>query len=886
LVEKSFLKYGKVKRFVWRMRGFPKPPKLPSGQGFSHPPLAPADGAVGVPRAPTPRDLKALDPSKGHASLSQQESADLPTLSTKPPAPHPNPPQASVPALRGPPPPPKPGAPPPAPRAGLPRPRAASPAEPAPARPPAGATNARANAPSAPGPSLEDVPDLHSMAKGPAPAREVVVPPRQKGGQPLPARKLSPNDFGKLDLPLAAAEEDADLPAPKHGETDLPSPKLPPEEEAELEIEPDDELLPAPLDRPSRLSTPHRPAQSSFGVLTAPGAIDLSAKPTEQTLSGGFLAPGVAQTVFAGSKSAQQQAPSPKQPPAGGPAGAPAVPISEPRIALGSKPALVLASSVAPRPSFLPAPPAAVHDSEPPFAPKRRGRRVAIALAAAALAAAAAVLSPVGAPARRAIANLSAGPSGRRIGATERALREAFITDRADVSAAAIATAADAWSKAGRDPDLAPTLVYSASLYALRFGPNPAVAARLQSAFERLPGGSGKGETLARAAHAAAVRRDFAGAQQAIRPMLDDKTNPDLDVLALAGEVFLAGGNGEKAVELWSALARLQPGPRAHYGLARAYSIIERPTDADEHAKQALTIARDHAGARVVLAQNAWRNGRRDDVALPHALEATQTPQVREGAGANELVEAYALLASVHEARGRVGAAEQAWADALKVDGQSARARLGAGEALYQMGRYAEALDHFEAARQSDPQGLEPALGVAKVRLALNQPLDARQILRPLALEAEKQGKTPPRLWTLLGRAELAQGNASAAETAFRHAIALSGGGGEAAEANAALAEIAEERGQLKQALVVWRRTLDLEPQRAEWHYRFGRLSARIGHDDDARSHLYTAVQTALAREPPPPWTPDACLRLAHAERKAGQLSSATTHYRCALAKP
>lgn len=741
--------------------------------------------------------------------------------------------------------------------------------------------DARAKAGALPGLSLDDVPDLRSMAEKQGAAR---AEPEQRARR-LPQRRPPLTDFGKLDLPNSTPEEDADLPAPKYDQTDLPSPKLPP---GETESSDPDEFLPSPLHRPSRLS-PQRPQPSSFGVL-ADGAIDMSAKPSMQTLAGGFLAPGVVRTILPTAK-VGPKAPSGRHPveaevaratrPTPTPTPTPVPPADEARSHSQSQPALVLASAVAPRPVLLPATrPAIAHDSVPPFAPKRRGRVVA-ALAGVVLVGLAVALTPLGARLRHALDGASAGSGARQSGSARRALREAFITDRADACALALAAAEAAWVQGGRAAEATPALVYGGALYGLRFGSDPELATRLQAAFERLPGGSSKDEALARAAYDAASGRDVARAKGSLRAMLTaDGTN--LDVLALAGEVALASGDGQPAVEFWSALARLETSPRAQYGLARAFASIDRRGEADDHARQTLALARDHAGARVLLAQSAWRNGRHDDVALPHALEATQSPQVRAGAGTAELIEAYALLADVHEARGRVGAAERAWADALRVDGRSARARLGAGEALYQMGRYAEALEHFEAARASG--GLDAGVAVAKAKLALGQAQEAHELLRALAREAEERGKAPPKLWTWLGRAELAQGNEAAAEVAFRRAITLSAGN-EEPEAHAALGEIYEKRGQLKPALASWRRALDLDPQRAEWHYRIGRIFGRVGRHDDARTHLYAAVENALTREPPPPWASDACLLLANAERKAGQLSSATTHYRCALMK-
>ncbi|HEU4538987.1 MAG TPA: hypothetical protein VFS00_32930, partial [Polyangiaceae bacterium] len=145
----------------------------------------------------------------------------------------------------------------------------------------------RARHDSGPGLSLDDVPDLHAMAEGPS-ARDAfaLTPPRA----PRPPHQQASSEFGQLDLPVSAPE--ADLPAPKYEEADLPSPKLPPPDDAgEAGPYDADAFLPSPLNRPSRRETPAAPSPSSFGLLA--DVLDASAKPSTQTLSGGFLAPGV-----------------------------------------------------------------------------------------------------------------------------------------------------------------------------------------------------------------------------------------------------------------------------------------------------------------------------------------------------------------------------------------------------------------------------------------------------------------------------------------------------------------------------------------------------------------------------------------------------------------
>ncbi|MCU0682043.1 MAG: tetratricopeptide repeat protein [Polyangiaceae bacterium] len=720
------------------------------------------------------------------------------------------------------------------------------------------------------------MPDLRSMAEAPLPmAREVVATPQRAKRLP-PHERVTSTEFGKLDLPLAAP--DADLPAPKYDETDLPSPKVPSRGASEAGAYDSDAFLPSPLNRPSRHSLHPVPAQSSFGLLS--DVLDASAKPTMQTLSGGFLAPGVLRPPPAATIARAAR------PPTAPRAGELPIDMAVPEEAPDqSQPALVLASAVAPRPVLLPATIAASSPSIPPFPPRRPGRTLAIVAALVATVAVAA-LTPVGGKAWRAIEGaIAAGQGGRQGGSGERALREAFVTDRADASMLAFTGAEAAWVQAGRGADATTMLVYAGSLYGLRFGLDAALAARLQAAFERLPSGTRKEDAVARAAYAATVGRDFTRAKGVLRPILVAEGGRDVNVLALAGEAFLVGGEETQAVELWSALARLESSPRAHYGLARALASVERRAEADEHARQTLALARDHAGARVLLAQSAWRNGRHDDVALPYVLEVTQSPQVRAGAGAPELIDAYALLATIHQARGRVGAAERAWADALRVDDRSARARLGAGEVLYQMGRYPEALEHFEAARPAGEQSIEAGVGAAKTKLAMGRAREAYDLLRALARESEERGKTSPKLWTWLGRSELALGSDAAAETSFRRAIALASEGGEEPEAHAALAEIYEKKGQLRPALASWRRALELDTQRPEWHYRIGRLFSRVARPDDARTHLAAAVQGVADREPRPAWAADACLLLGNAERKAGHMSSASTHYRCATPK-
>src|SRR5262249_10092693 len=120
------------------------------------------------------------------------------------------------------------------------------------------------------------------------------------------------------------------------------------------------------------------------------------------------------------------------------------------------------------------------------------------------------------------------------------------------------------------------------------------------------------------------------------------------------------------------------------------------------------------------------------------------------------------VLGKIHLTRSRFTEAEKAFGEALKLEPQAVQALIGNGELFYQSGRFTEALGRFENASKADSDSVPARIGMAKTRLALEQPKEARDLLKKLRETRDKE----PLVAYWLGRAEEALGNRKEAEAA------------------------------------------------------------------------------------------------------------------------
>ena len=193
----------------------------------------------------------------------------------------------------------------------------------------------------------------------------------------------------------------------------------------------------------------------------------------------------------------------------------------------------------------------------------------------------------------------------------------------------------------------------------------------------------------------------------------------------------------------------------------------------------------------------------------------------RQDASDDEVVAVQTLLGDIHLARSRISHAESAFGEALKIDPKSAGALRGLGDALYQAGRYSEALAHFEAAAQADPDDIPSKVGVAKTKIALERLQDAREMMKKLR-EAHPKSMLVA-YW--YGKAQEALGARKEAEEGYRAAIANAGKDPDAVNAYVALALLLGQQGRTDEAAKTLEEARQKLPESPAIHKAMGALA-------------------------------------------------------------
>jgi tetratricopeptide (TPR) repeat protein len=324
-------------------------------------------------------------------------------------------------------------------------------------------------------------------------------------------------------------------------------------------------------------------------------------------------------------------------------------------------------------------------------------------------------------------------------------------------------------SNAPRARALTAYAAYLGYLEELRFGADSARRARAQVALEELAPQADEEVMhlgLARAARSA-VQGQLARARHGAAAVLRAAPG-NVDALVLSGELELRAHDPKAALSAWQRAAKLEPGARSSFGLARSYHAAGELERAREHATAALEKSSRHVGSKVLLADMSWRKDR-DEKRTLSLLE-----DVIKQAGAasvGELVQSYTILGDVNLSRSRISRAETAYGEALKIEPKAARALNGLGEALFRAGRYSEALARFEAAAQADPDDLSTKIGVAKTKLLLERVQDASEMLKKLRELQPKSAAVS--YW--FGQTRESSGDREQAEAAYRAAIEAGG---------------------------------------------------------------------------------------------------------------
>lgn len=411
--------------------------------------------------------------------------------------------------------------------------------------------------------------------------------------------------------------------------------------------------------------------------------------------------------------------------------------------------------------------------------------------------------------------------------------RSSLASDTYPAARVALRDIQGARNTARRVPGIAAYAVFVESMYELRFGADSEANARAKVTLEEMAQSTDVPFLeLARAANEAVagqLARSISAVERLARAQPED-----IDVLVLRGEVTLLGTKPIEAVAAWQEAADVESSARTAFGLARAHFAHGKPSDAEQHARRAIELSPQHVGARILLARVAWTVREDETTAMKLLDEAAKHP---EAASVPEQVLLNTLNGDIHLVRSRISLAEAAFGRALKLDPKAAGALRGLGEALYQAGRFSDALSHFEAGTKANPDLLDVQIGVAKTLLALERFEDAKPMLAKLDEKHPKRFEVA--YWH--GVALDAVGDRDAAEAALRRAIANGGVEPQVVHAYTKLALLLGGKGENEQA----RRLLDEAgqklPRSPALHRALGDLALQQGVYDDALAHFQKA---------------------------------------------
>lgn len=414
-----------------------------------------------------------------------------------------------------------------------------------------------------------------------------------------------------------------------------------------------------------------------------------------------------------------------------------------------------------------------------------------------------------------------------------------------------VRAAADASPRAW---DLASLAAYTESMCNLRFGSDPARAARAQTLLSRAAAhGPSSLRTLAEIASKASK-----ATAASLRGQLASGFGGGLELEAalLDGELALLAGDDAGAATTFERARGLGGGARAEYGVARARAGTPQAKPAIDAI---LAAVPEHAEARTLLARSQVEAG--DQSAALASLGQITTAS----ASPRAMAEALALKGELLLDGGKTAEARAAFDEAFRLDPSSEVALLGQGESFFQAGRFTEALARFEGAMKLPNASSAAILGVARTKLRLEATADAEALLTA----AQKAHEKDPDIAYWLGEAKRSLGKNDDALVLFETAQKLYPKTSPSAFLPyAAEAKILGQRGDEQKALAVLDEAKKALPASVALDRAFGDLAAAGGRYDVAIGHYRSAVERA-----PADWS--ARLELAQLLRKSAKYDDA-----------
>ena len=434
---------------------------------------------------------------------------------------------------------------------------------------------------------------------------------------------------------------------------------------------------------------------------------------------------------------------------------------------------------------------------------------------------------------------------GRMADEASQKARQAMAPDVFDQTEKALDELAQAHAESPRARPLTAYAALAEFESELRFGKDGARAARAQSWLADLASKSPKPADVRYFSVANAMESANNGDLGGARTALDAASKKDVgdpvqqDIAIARGELELAAGDAAAATTAFTRAAQLVPSARAHFGLARAYALVDDRAKARSEVAATLSASPHHAGALILRAAMAWFADKNEADATRDLHEVFQGA-AKPAASPADLSRAYALLGWIQSSRGKSSEARDSFESALKLNGSNADALVGQGEVLYSEGRFAEALSRFDTAVQVEPRNIRAIVADAKAKIGLERLADAKAQL----VQARSTFPNEMKVAYWVGKVEEALGNRKAAEDGYIAAIALANPAKpDAIDPYVALAEMLAGQGRATEAQAKLDEAKGKLPDSAAMQRALGQVAAAQGQYEDAVAHYQAAVQ-------------------------------------------
>lgn len=477
--------------------------------------------------------------------------------------------------------------------------------------------------------------------------------------------------------------------------------------------------------------------------------------------------------------------------------------------------------------------------------PSKALRYAAIGIAAVVVGGAALQLTPVGAFGHVWIGDrLHSGENAAAATAKGDFTRKKLAADTFVNAQSAADDLADAKKKSPRSKPLGAYAAFVEYMAQVRFGNDPARAARAATFINDIPPDVEVNYLRAAQAAQAAQAGDWSKAKTLTDTAASKEPKDGIqhELAILKGEIALAQKDSTNALAAFNTAHVSGGSARTFFGIARAQYMAKAYPKAREAVDNTLKASPTHAGALTLRAQLLWEM-QRDDVAAMKDLAAVLDDKNKKSLGTSELATALTVKGWIMFARDRAGEARAAFDEAVKVDPRNVSALVGQGEVLFADGRYTDASSRFGEALSKDPSSISALLGSAKSKVALEQLADAKTQLQA----ARQQAPKDMGITLLLAKVEDALGNKKAAEELYKAAIDLaSTDNPDAIQAYAAYAKYLAKAGKTADAQATMDAAKTKLPDGPQLQRALGEVCEQQGQNEQAIEHF----ESALSKNP------------------------------------